>query len=543
MEENYGYREHSTEVTSPNRLFAEDGKFTSADYIYCRKWLTWRPLQTSQDLISRDLPQNSSAIEKYEQDKSDDDVQTDFELSSVCSSSTLAAVFSGISQSGQCDDDMKKDHLKQTAINVFDFKSAVISPEVKIHDASSFGSVSDFAVHRILNEREEGSFLICNLSTIVDQYNIWKKELPMVEPFYAVKCHPDPIILRLLSSLGCGFDCATMGEIDLVVNGLGEEHNFGSNGKASNLIVYANPAKMESHLKFASDNQVRMTVFDGEDELYKIAAMTDGEHFDLLLRLSTDDKSSICQFSKKFGCPVHDSERLLLIAKSLGLRVAGVSFHVGSGCGDPSAYTTALAHARIVFETAEKLGMEKMNVVDIGGGFPGDSGGYGGEGMPDFPKLAAAVRCGISEFLFACNRKDVRFIAEPGRYFVSACTSVVTKVYSRKGGDDAFQALYVDDGVYGSFNNIIYDHASPIPRKLSLQAKMRSTVLDSLIPTAVFGPTCDGLDQMCSLDSFKLLRCEIGDWLIWDNMGAYTHTASFVFNGYTHVPNKIYCAT
>jgi diaminopimelate decarboxylase len=64
---------------------------------------------------------------------------------------------------------------------------------------------------------------------------------------------------------------------------------------------------------------------------------------------------------------------------------------------------------------------------------------------------------------------------------------------------------------------------------------------DELIPSAVFGPTCDGLDQMCSLDTTLLPRCTVGEWLYWDNQGAYTHTASFVFNGYTHLPQKTYC--
>ena len=65
----------------------------------------------------------------------------------------------------------------------------------------------------------------------------------MVEPFYAMKCNPDPVIVRLLATLGCGFDCATMGEIDLVLNGLGSELSFGPNALAGPMMVYANPAK------------------------------------------------------------------------------------------------------------------------------------------------------------------------------------------------------------------------------------------------------------------------------------------------------------
>merc|ERR1711974_316469 len=123
---------------------------------------------------------------------------------------------------------------------------------------------------------------------------------------------------------------------------------------------------------------------------------------------------------------------------------------------------------------------------------------------------------------------------------MGASTTIATNIYSRKGGNGDHQALYVDDGVYGSFNNVVYDHATPMPRVI--HCSPRSTGKNSVpIPTAVFGPTCDGLDQICPIDTTLLPRCEVGDWLTFDNMGAYTHTASFVFNGYTHIPNKVYC--
>ena len=102
------------------------------------------------------------------------------------------------------------------------------------------------------------------------------------------------------------------------------------------------------------------------------------------ISISTDDKKSVCSFSNKFGCPVADSFALLDIAKDLNLDVIGVSFHVGSGCGDKAAYSTAFDHSTQIFKYADKIGMSPMTLIDIGGGFPGDKGGYGGAGMPTF---------------------------------------------------------------------------------------------------------------------------------------------------------------
>jgi ornithine decarboxylase len=412
-----------------------------------------------------------------------------------------------------------------------------------IYDITDLKSVAKFAHSQIESGKESESFLITNLAVVVNQYHLWKSELPMVHPFYAVKCNPDVAIVRLLAALGCGFDCATEGEIDLVLHGLGEDLSFGPRGLASANMVYANPAHMSRHLTYAINHGVRMTVFDSEDELEKIASLDGHEHLQLLLRLTTDDRASICQFSRKFGCPVRDAPHLLHVAKSLGLNVVGVSFHVGSGCGDANAYVIALDHARQVFDSALSLGMKPLTVIDIGGGFPGDSGGYGGPNMPTFQDLAAAVRAGIKNFSIGLKRpiSDIRFIAEPGRFFASACTSVVTKVYARKGGHGSSQALYVDDGVYGTFNNIVYDHATPVPMKLATLVAHPANEDENLLPTVVFGPTCDGLDQLCSMEKTRLPRCEVDDWLLWDNMGAYTHTASFLFNGYTHIPKRRYC--
>ena len=104
------------------------------------------------------------------------------------------------------------------------------------------------------------------------------------------------------------------GEIDLVLHGLGAQ-SLGPKGTAGTSIVYANPAKMEHMLRFAMDHGVKMTVFDGEDELHKIAALPGGDRLSLLLRLTTDDKSSVCRFSKKFGCPVAEAPHLLSVAQ------------------------------------------------------------------------------------------------------------------------------------------------------------------------------------------------------------------------------------
>lgn len=76
----------------------------------------------------------------------------------------------------------------------------------------------------------------------------------------------------------------------------------------------------------------------------------------------------------KFGCnPITEAPGLLKIAHSLNLNIVGVSFHVGSGCKDPPVFRKAIAASKQIFDLAEEYGY-KLNILDIGGGYPGDRG-------------------------------------------------------------------------------------------------------------------------------------------------------------------------
>lgn len=184
-----------------------------------------------------------------------------------------------------------------------------------------------------------------------------RRFFPRVEPFYAVKCNPDPLIVKTLAILGCNFDCASSTEIRLV-----EEATKDLPRKPD--IVYANPCKARAHLIEAVCKGVRMVTFDNAVEIQKCAAVS--KKIQLILRIITDDRGSRCRFSTKFGAPRYKWRPLLAAAKKYGLQVVGVSFHVGSGCRDATKYELALKDAREIFDMAEKEFGMKMNFLDIG---------------------------------------------------------------------------------------------------------------------------------------------------------------------------------
>jgi ornithine decarboxylase len=391
---------------------------------------------------------------------------------------------------------------------------------------------------KIHEDPEHNAFYVVNLSDVVLKRRQWSQLLPRVQPYYAVKCNPDKEVLKTLALMGVNFDCASRPEIEAVM----------ALGVTTDRIIYSNPCKQKSHLSFARDVGVNLSVFDDVAELYKFRECH--PRCKLLVRIFVDDKNSVCQFSMKFGAKEADVPKLLTVAKQLELDVVGVHFHVGSGCYDLESYASALHAADRVFKVAEQIGFQ-MNTLDIGGGFPGSWSARGDDGSGvTFAKIAAKMQPMLDE-MFPLGK--VRLIAEPGRYFVaSSHTLVVNVIGLRKFEvpiDDSNKecdissptsplpasrkhckfSYYVNDGLYGAFNNIMFDHAHVKPVPLSPTPET-SFANQPHYPSTIFGPTCDGID--CIIKDYALPELNVGDWIYFSNMGAYTKAAASQFNGF-----------
>ena len=125
-----------------------------------------------------------------------------------------------------------------------------------------------------------------------------------------------------------------------------------------------------------------------------------------------------------------------------------------------------------------------------------------------------------------------------------SCVSLTSHVHQLTSLD------YINDGVYGSFNCIMFDHQIVHPYPLTIGSEL-TTARPSFPPppnvalpvdlpvqlgytdnekASVWGPTCDSID--CVRQVVKLPKgLEVGDWLAWGEMGAYTLCAASTFNG------------
>jgi len=292
---------------------------------------------------------------------------------------------------------------------------------------------------------------------------------------------------------------------------------------SSSKIIYANPVKDSHFIKFARSQDVDLMTFDNETELYKIKLYH--PYANIIIRIKTNDANSVCKFSSKFGCTVEDAKLLLEKAKFLELNVVGVSFHVGSKCGDTATYELAIKDAKTLFDMGKEMGMN-MTVLDVGGGFPGCE--------KDAPVRFEEIAKTINEYTdkYFSEIEDLRVIAEPGRYFASKSHTLVFNVIGKKklveNGETKF-LYYMNDGVYGCFNCIMFDGATPeiFPFNERNEKRYKSTI---------FGPTCDSIDTISK--NVELPELVVGEWCYVENFGAYTQAAASNFNGFQKIDNN-----
>ncbi|XP_055596621.1 ornithine decarboxylase 1-like [Uranotaenia lowii] len=357
-------------------------------------------------------------------------------------------------------------------------------------------------------------FYVMDIGDIVRKHKQWIEKMPRVVPHYAVKCNDNEVVCATLAALGASFDCASKGEISKIL----------ALGVNPERIIFANPMKPSSHLRYANANNVKTMTFDSDIELHKIRKLCPDAK--LVLRIRCEAERAQCPLGKKFGCdPVDEAPRLIKIARSLNLELVGISFHVGSGCQDFPIYYKAISYAKDLFNYAQTFGYE-MNLLDIGGGFPGDKG-------TSIDEVAVIVNSALDEFF---PDKSVRVISEPGRFYVSSAFTLITSVQSKRtclnaitGSIDRMM-YYLNDGVYASFNCILYDHQVPTPFLIGNQDGKRYA-------TTIWGPTCDALDQL--IENCQMPELQIDDWVVFPNMGAYTIPVASPFNGFP-LP-KIFC--
>jgi ornithine decarboxylase len=341
-----------------------------------------------------------------------------------------------------------------------------------------------------------------------DNYAQFKKYLPRVQAYYAVKANSAPEILRTFYEAGASFDVASLAEFLAVHENVKDLPETERQAFIWDRIIYANPIKATATLE-QLDPYKPLVTYDNVEEVIKIARHA--PHAGLVLRLRVPNTGSMVELSSKFGASPGEAVDLMAFARNNKLEGEGLSFHVGSQCTNVQNYVQALHLASSVLSEARTQGFE-LKLLDIGGGFPAH---YDAK-VPAFRILART----INQELDRLFPQPMEILAEPGRFLVASAATAVAQVIG-KAVRDGKLCYYVNDGVYQTFSGVVFDHC---------QYALKSFKNGPTQICSVFGPTCDALDTISLAE--ELPDLDLGDFVYAPNIGAYAAASSTYFNGF-----------
>lgn len=365
---------------------------------------------------------------------------------------------------------------------------------------------------QVAKERET-PFLVVDLSRIKSKYEEMVTLFPNAKIHYAMKASPANEVIGLLASLGSNFDCASIYELDRVLD----------NGVDGERISYGNTIKKAAHVKYAYDKGVRLFATDSEADLKNIAEHAPGSKAFVRI-LVQGSETAEWPLSRKFGCHPDMAIDLLVQAKKLGLVPYGISFHVGSQQRDVAAWDDAIAKVKYMFDWMQNEENTKLQMINLGGGFPTN---YISEVNP-LQVYADEIKRYLSEDFDEQDMPEI--ILEPGRSLVGGSGVLVSEVVliSRKAHTDLTRWVYTDVGL---FQGLIETLGEAIKYPVYTPKMETSTEAGTVV---LAGPTCDSTDIMYEEAGYQLPQeLEIGDKIYWLTTGAYTNSYSSVeFNGF-----------
>ncbi|KAM0716811.1 hypothetical protein Q7P37_007614 [Cladosporium fusiforme] len=350
---------------------------------------------------------------------------------------------------------------------------------------------------------EERPFFVVDLGTVYQQYLRWQSALPNITAHYAMKCNSDLTVLQLLLDLGAGLDCASAAEIETAIR----------LQVSPARIIYAHPCKTALGLDTAHKFGINRMTFDSTDELEKISRASCTA--DLLLRIWTEDDGVETHLSRKFGARLDQVPGLLRDAQRLKLHVSGVSFHVGTNASRSDAFADAIRDSRQAFQKAFEAGIHLRAIA-----------------AQRFPE-------------------DTEVIAEPGRMLVEDAFTLTCKVIGKRVSTplnwlDDTSMLYLSDGVYGNFANVVWESQNLSPGVVRTEKNTEGLSSPECTRKknryVLWGPTCDGND--CIMREWVTeYDVHTGQWLYFPGMGAYSSSCKTNFNGFGQDQQSLYVSS
>ena len=334
---------------------------------------------------------------------------------------------------------------------------------------------------------------------------------PGFREFFAVKATPNPFILKLLASVGCGTDCSSLTELMLseACGITGDNIMFSSNDTPAEEFLLARKLG-------ATINLDDITHIDFLDQLAGlpevISCRYNPGHFAISNSIMSDPSDA------KYGFTPEQLTEGFRILRDRGVKRFGIHAFLSSNT-TTEAYYPALARELFLVarDLSDKLGIH-IDFINL-------SGGIGVPYLPDQPandimRIGDGVRRVYEEIFTPAGMTDVKIYTELGRYMLAPYGELIAKVIHEKHtfkdyiGLDACACNLMRPAMYGAYHHITV---------LGKEHAPLTHLYD------VTGSLCENNDKF-AVDR-KLPEIEIGDYVCIHDTGAHGHSMGYNYNG------------
>lgn len=337
---------------------------------------------------------------------------------------------------------------------------------------------------------------------------------PSFTEYFAVKALPNPYILKVLESEGCGGDCSSLPELMLCEKSgiTGRRIMFTSNDTPAQEFVYAQKLGAIINLDDITHIDFLKNALGGKlpDTIcfrYNPGPLKEGGN-------SIIGKPE----EAKYGLTKEQMIHAYKICKAEGVKHFGIHTMVASNELNPDFFVDT---ARIVFELILEVQKEcgvNIEFADLGGGVgipyrPGQK-------KVDLDYVVKGIKVLYDKMIVPAGLDPLKLCFECGRPITGPYGWLVTKAIHEKNiyrnyiGVDASMADLMRPGMYGAYHEVTVSGKENAPKDY---------VYD------VSGSLCENCDKFAV--QRNLPKIEMGDLLIIHDAGAHGRAMGFNYNG------------
>jgi len=363
-----------------------------------------------------------------------------------------------------------------------------------------------------LAERFGTPLYIYSATTIRERVRAFESAFRNVDHIlcYSVKANSNLSILRLLKTLGCGFDVVSGGELERVLR---------VSRSAVRKVVFSGVGKTTEEMEAGLRASLLLFNLESASELDALASCAARlkRKARVAFRVNPDVPADTHPYistglhKHKFGVPIGEARELYRrAAQTKYLQVAGVSVHIGSQITDTAPFRAAMERVADLVRQLRTDG-HAIDFVDGGGGL-----GISYTGPDDIRDSAAAYAKAVSEPLHGLG---VKLLLEPGRPIVGPAGVLLTRVLYRKKNEDK-KFVVVDAAMNDLIRPSLYQAEHKI---IPVQNPERDTEEVDIV-----GPVCESGDFFAR--GRLLAKVQEGELLAILDAGAYGMSLASNYN-------------